>query len=55
VRDKENVVGMEVGNYGYPLYAVPNGISVQGFTSPKASLGRGPGDPKQQLVQGSGS
>jgi hypothetical protein len=55
VRDKENVVGMEIGNYGYPLYAVPDGMVVQGVVSPKAALGRGPGEPKQQLTQGSGS
>jgi hypothetical protein len=55
VRDKENIVGMEIGNYGYPLYAVPHGMSVQGVTTPKATLGRGPGYPKQQLIQGEGS
>jgi hypothetical protein len=55
VRDKENIVGMEIGNYGYPLYAVPHGMSVHGVTTPKAALGRGPGNPKQQLIQGEGS
>lgn len=55
VRDKEDVVGMEVSNYGYPIDAVPDGVSIPGAMSPKAALGRGPGDPKQQLVQGTGS
>lgn len=55
VRDKENIVGDEVGNYGYPLYAVPSGKPDEGLVSPKAALGRGPGAPRQQLVQASGS
>lgn len=55
VRDKENIVGMEIGNYGYPLHGVPDGEHREGFRSPKEAMGRGPGKPKPQLVQGKGS
>jgi hypothetical protein len=50
VKDQENLVGWEVGNYRYPVYAVPDGMSVLGTVSPKAALGGGPGVPKQQLI-----
>lgn len=43
-------MGWEVGNYRYPVYAVPDEISVLCTVSLKAALGRGPGVPKQQLI-----
>lgn len=53
VRDYESLIGVEVGNYGFPPEAVGRGQRVMGVVmSPKAVLGRGPGVVKQQLVQG---
>jgi hypothetical protein len=55
VKDQENLVGQEMSTYRYSIYAVPEGLPVSGVVSPKAALGRGPGSPKQQLIQGVGS
>jgi hypothetical protein len=53
VRDYESLVGVEVGNYGFPTEAVGRGQRVVGeVLSPKAAFGRGPGQVKEQLVQG---
>ncbi|KAE8453075.1 hypothetical protein EG329_012262 [Mollisiaceae sp. DMI_Dod_QoI] len=54
VKDYESLIGVELGSYGYPLEAVGSGQKAVGVISPKAALGRGPGEPKQQLVQGGG-
>jgi hypothetical protein len=50
VKDYESLVGMEVATYGAPVNTVGE-QTVSGALSPKAALGRGPGAPKQQLVQ----
>jgi hypothetical protein len=50
VKDCESLVGMEVATYRAPVNAVGE-QTVSGVLSPKAALGRGPGAPKQQLVQ----
>jgi hypothetical protein len=50
VKDYESLVGIEVATYGAPMNAVGE-QTVSGALSPKAALGRGPGAPKQQLVQ----
>jgi len=52
-RDFERLVGVEVGNFGRPA-PVTGGQTVMGTVSPKEAVGRGPGAPKQQLVQGGG-
>lgn len=52
VKDYESLVGVELGSYGYPVAAVGSGQRVVGVLSPKAALGRGPGEPKQELAQG---
>ncbi|CZR59558.1 related to peptide-n4-(n-acetyl-beta-d-glucosaminyl) asparaginase amidase N [Phialocephala subalpina] len=55
VKDYESLVGIELGSYGYPVEAVGSGQKAVGVMSPKAALGRGPGLPKEQLVQGGGN
>ena len=52
VKDYESLVGTEVSQYGFPIEAVPEAQIVLGSFSPKEVLGRGPGTPKQVLVQG---
>ncbi|KAF8855092.1 hypothetical protein BDZ45DRAFT_21175 [Acephala macrosclerotiorum] len=52
VKDYESLVGVELVSYGYPVETVGSGRQSVGVMSPKAALGRGPGMPKQQLVQG---
>ena len=54
VKDYETLVGKEVGNYGFPVEAVGTGQNLLGAMTPKAAIGRGPGTPKQQLMQTSG-
>lgn len=54
VRDYERLIGKEVGSYGAPVGGVQRMQSVLGVVSPKAVIGRGPGQPKQLLVQGGG-
>jgi hypothetical protein len=55
VKDYESLVGVEVGSYGFPVEAVPKTQTVMGVFSPKEAIGRGPGQPKQLLVQGGGN
>jgi hypothetical protein len=50
VKDYESLVGIEVATYGASVNVVGE-QTVSGALSPKASLGRGPGAPQQQLVQ----
>jgi hypothetical protein len=50
VKDYESLVGMEVASYGASVNVVGT-QTVSGALSPKEALGRGPGEPKQQLVQ----
>ncbi|KAH8685586.1 peptide N-acetyl-beta-D-glucosaminyl asparaginase amidase A-domain-containing protein [Tricladium varicosporioides] len=50
-RDKESLVGKEVGNYGVSAESVPKVQPLRGYFSPKEAIGRGPGQPKQALVQ----
>jgi len=52
VKDYESLVGKEVGNYGFPVSAVPKTQAVLGVFSPKEVVGRGYGETKQVLVQG---
>jgi len=52
VYDYESLIGVELGSYGYPVEAVGSGQRVVGVVSPKAALGRGPGEPNEQLLQG---
>jgi hypothetical protein len=55
VKDYESLIGKEFSNYGFPVAAVPEAQVVLGTFSPKEAIGRGPGSPKQPLVQGGGS
>jgi hypothetical protein len=52
VRDYESLVGVEVGDYGFPVEAAGRGLKSVGVMSPKAALGRGPGEAKDVLVRG---
>jgi len=52
VRDYERFAGVEIASHGSPPPTVGLGSSAEGVTSPKAALGRGPGNPKQVLIQG---
>lgn len=55
VKDYESLIGKEFSSYGFPVAAVPKAQVVLGNFSPKEAIGRGPGYPKQPLVQGGGS
>ncbi|KAK2625122.1 hypothetical protein QTJ16_005491 [Diplocarpon rosae] len=51
VRDYESLLESEIKSYGLPLTNAGKPPLVMGVESPKAALGRGPGIPKQLLVQ----
>jgi hypothetical protein len=51
VRDYERLVGVEAGTYRFPVGVMGSEQRVAGIISPKAALGRGPGAPRQALVQ----
>jgi len=55
VRDFESLVGSEIVTYGGPVKSAGTAQQVVGVVSPKAAIGRGPGAPKQLLVQGGGA
>ncbi len=52
VSDYESLVGEETATYALPTVAVPKKQMIFGTLSPKEAIGRGPGSPKQVLVQG---